>query len=179
MTEATMPAIEVQDSDTAEDVADYECAFHILPTIADEEVPGVVEGLKTLVMRLGGTITNAEAPERYDLAYDITKQVDGVNRRFNAAHFGWIRFVLAPRALPACIEEIKQKPEILRHLIIRLTRAEARMPFSIFEARRTEDRMKDKSDAEVATRRKEARGEDDGTVSDELLDQSLEKLTTQ
>ncbi len=136
MVEETMPAVEAQDVE-GQDVVAYECAFHILPTIADEEVPGVVEKLKGLVTAAGGVVTTDEVIPRFDLAYEITKQIDGVNRRFNAAHFGWMRFSIEPSKLAHITEELDHTPELLRHLIIRLTRAELEQPFSIFEIRRT------------------------------------------
>ena len=146
MPEETMPAIEAQEGDTADEdvtgtVASYECAFHILPTVADEEVGSVIDRLKALIARSGGAVTDEEISERYDLAYEIIQPVDGVNRRFSAAHFGWIRFMLSPDALAGVAEEMKRTPEILRYLIIRLTREEVRKPFSIFETRRAQDRL--------------------------------------
>lgn len=155
MTEETMPAVEAQDELDTDEVSAYECAFHILPTIAEEEVPGVVAKLKQLIAAAGGTITTEEAPEHYDLAYDITTQLDGVNKRFNASYFGWVRFTLAPDALAALTDEIRHMPEIFRHLTIRLTRDEEAQPFVVFEARREKERVA----AERAAARAEARGE--------------------
>ncbi len=146
MADETMPAVDVQEDAITDDVAAYECAFHILPTIADEEVPSVVDKLKSLVARSGGTMTDEEVSERYDLAYEITKQIDGAHRRFNAAHFGWVRFTLTPAALPTVTEEMAHMPEILRYLVIRLTREEAQKPFSLFAARQAQDTK----DAEAA-----------------------------
>lgn len=131
-----MPAVEAQEDVRDSESATYEWAFHILPTTAEEEVPNVFERLRALVERVGGTITNQEAPEFYDLAYEVTKQVEGVNRRFNAAYFGWIRFSLTPEALERLQAEIAHTPEILRFLLIRLTRAEEEQPFSVFAVRR-------------------------------------------
>ena len=136
MPEEIMPAVEAQAEEAADEAAHYECAFHVLPTIADEEAPHVVSELRSLLARAGGTVTDEEAPERPDLAYEVIKQVDGVNRRFNAAHFGWIRFTLAPRALPQCLDELKHRPELLRYLVIRLTKEETQHPFFIAETRR-------------------------------------------
>lgn len=129
-----MPAIEAQEDETADEAAEYECAFHILPTIAEEEVSGVAERLNGLVAHAGGTITHEEIVGTHDLAYEITKQIDGANRKFNAAHFCWIRFMLAPSALEGVAEEIAHMPEVLRHLLIRLTREEIEKPFFILEA---------------------------------------------
>lgn len=159
---------------SGEETAHYECAFHILPTIAEEEVPRVIEDLKALIVSADGAITDEEPSERYNLAYDIVTKVDGANRRFNATHFGWMRFTLAPEALLAYDAEMRRKPEILRYLVIRLTREEARKPFSIFETRRTQDRLRTES------KNSDAAGDSatSGVVSEEALDRSLEKLTT-
>ena len=175
MPEETIPAIDTQDEDMTDEVVHYECAFHILPTVADEEVQSVVDGLQLLVTRSGGSVIGAEVSERYDLAYEIAKAVAGVNRRFNAAHFGWMRFTLAPSSLDAVIVEVKQKPEILRYLVIRLTREEAQKPFSILDASRAREQANDKS----TIIEREARGEETGEVSEGLLDESLEKLTAE
>ena len=166
-----MPAIEAQEEGAADEAAHYECAFHILPTIADEEVPGVVEGLKTLVVHVGGTMMSTEIAGRHDLAYEITKQVDGKGRRFNAAHFGWMRFLLAPSALVALAQELSHKPELLRYLVIRLTQDEAQNPFSLLKVSRSDA---DSADADAVTTEKV-----EGAVSEEALDQSLAKLVTE
>lgn len=178
MPEETMPVIKAQEDKNTEEQAHYECAFHILPTVAEPEVLGVVDELKALVARSGGTVTNEEISERYGLAYEITKQVAGVNRRFNAAHFGWMRCVFAPSALAGFTTEMKQKPEIARYLIIRLTREEAQKPFSILEARRLDadspvnGRLPFGGASTVFT----DDGEGAGPVSEAALDESLEKL---
>ena len=166
MADETMPAVDVQEGDMAEEAVSYECAFHILPTIADEEVPDVVERLKGLITHAGGSVTDEEVSERYELSYEITKQVEGANRRFNTAHFGWMRFTLAPVALTGLGEEIAHMPEILRHLVVRLTREEATKPFSIFEARRAQDVV----DAQVAT--------DTVGGSDDMVEGGEESLPT-
>ncbi len=141
MSEETMPATDVPTDDTTPEVASYECAFHILPTVADEEVPAVVDALKSRISQVGGIVTDEEVSERYDLAYEITKKIDGASKRFNIAYFGWIRFTLVPGMVPSLQEEIMRLPEILRFLIVRLTRAEAQRPFSIFETRRAQDAL--------------------------------------
>ena len=166
-----MPASEAQEEGAADEHAHYECAFHILPTLADEEVPGVVESLKALVMYAGGTVTSAEIAGRYDLAYEIAKQVDGKGRRFNAAHFGWMRFLLAPSVLVALTQELAHKPELLRYLVIRLTRDEAQNPFFLLGVSRP---GADSADADAVTTAKV-----ESAVSEEALDQSLEKLVTE
>lgn len=157
MDEENQEAIEVQE-ETGEGAGDgeaahYECAFHILPTVADAEVSGVVDALKTIVTHAGGSITADEVSPRYDLAYEIAKSADGVSRRFNAAHFGWMRFTIAPGALPGAVEELAHRPELLRYLVIRLTRDEVEKPFSIMHLREDTERASEADGEERAAER--------------------------
>ncbi len=128
-------AEEAEEQDSADEFARYECAFHILPTVAEEEVPALMERVKSFIERTGGAVNEEESAGHVDLAYEIVKEVGGERRRFNAAHFCWVRFTLAPSALASLAEEVGRLPEGLRYLIIRLTMDEAHRPFFVRAAR--------------------------------------------
>ena len=118
----------------AAEAVSYELAFHVLPTVAEGEVADVVTAMKTAITNAGGEITLEEAPERFDLAYDIVKYLEGRNRKFTSAYFGWIRFTLTPENVAALTEEVEAMPQLLRHLLIRLNKAEEESPFYFHEA---------------------------------------------
>lgn len=141
-----MPATEAQEVEG--ETATYECAFHILPTVADEEVPAVFTTLKERIERAGGTVTDEEAPQRYDLAYEVGKRIEGRIRRFNASYLGWVRFIAEPAVAAAINDEFGTSAEILRHLVVRLTREEEARPFSVFAARAEVTPEEDAADAE-------------------------------
>ncbi|MFW6210405.1 MAG: 30S ribosomal protein S6 [Patescibacteria group bacterium] len=128
-----MPAAEAATVDTPEG-ATYELAFHVLPTVAEGEVPAVVTALKDKITAHGGSITDEEAPARFDLAYDIVQYIEGRNRRFSSAYFGWIRFTAAPEAVPELQVEIESSKELLRFLLVKLTKQEIAHPFYFHEA---------------------------------------------
>ncbi|NIQ05862.1 MAG: 30S ribosomal protein S6, partial [Candidatus Korarchaeota archaeon] len=65
----------------AGDVTSYELAFHVLPTVAEGEVPTVFATIKDHITNNGGAIFDEEAPERFDLAYEIVKYLEGRNRK--------------------------------------------------------------------------------------------------
>ena len=125
-----MPATEVG-SELADEngLADYELAFHILPTVAEGEVQSVANELKELVTATEAEITASEMPERVELAYDINKVVAGKRRLFGSAYFGWMRFKLPPSALVGLTETIDRQSKLLRYLLIKLTKVEAANPF--------------------------------------------------
>jgi ribosomal protein S6 len=128
MTETNMPAVEAAVGDERE-LTSYELAFHILPTIAEGEVKNVFDTLKANISKLGGAIVIEEAPARFDLAYEIVQYLEGKNRKFKSAYFGWVRFDIEAGKIAEVTEVVEHTKEILRHLLIRLTKVEQENPF--------------------------------------------------
>jgi ribosomal protein S6 len=125
---------ETEAGSEAIDMNSYELAFHVLPTVPEGEVANVFQGLKDLITQHGGETNLEEAPARYDLAYEIEKYLEGRYRKFSSAYFGWVRFNLNPAEVEEINRTIEADKNILRHLIIRLTKAEAEQPFFFHEA---------------------------------------------
>ena len=135
MSETTMPAAEVSDVvDSEVELQSYELAFHILPTVAEGEVSNVFESIKSLVTKNGGTIVDEEAPLRFELAYEIVKQSEGKNRKYASAYFGWVRFTAESNKIAHLLEEVDAKAEVLRHILIKLTKTEEENSFRFHEA---------------------------------------------
>jgi ribosomal protein S6 len=107
----------------------YELAFHVLPTVAEGEVASVFESIKADLERVGGELIAEETPQRFDLAYEVDKRLEGKSRRFRSAYFGWVRFRLLPAELNVLAEAVDAKKELLRYLLIRLTKSEEANPF--------------------------------------------------
>lgn len=136
-----MPVTEVEElTDTPERVS-YELAFHILPTVTEGEVPEVVAELKTLITAAGGEVTDEEAPAHFTLAYEIEKYLEGRYRKFTSAYFGWMRFTLTPDKVTELVAEVDGHKRLLRHLCIRLTKAEEANPFRFHEALASEQQV--------------------------------------
>ena len=141
MAETKMPAAEAVAALAHDDErVSYELAFHVLPTVAEGEVSGAFESLKAHITKSGGEFFDEEAPQRIDLAYDIEKPIDGKNRRFHSAYFGWVRFRLEGGKLPHLVEEIDLMQELLRTLVIKLTKVEEAHPFRYHEVIREKDK---------------------------------------
>lgn len=130
-----MPAIEAEVAGEAlNQLNSYELAFHILPTVAEGEVEGVFDAIKALITKDGGTITDEEAPERFELAYDIVKSHEGKNRKYRTAYFGWIRFTAEATIAAPLLEEVDTRVDVLRHILIKLSKTEAENPFRFHES---------------------------------------------
>ena len=133
MSDKNMPVTEAVTGSERE-LAAYELAYHVLPTVAEGEVDSITAEVKAFITKVGGEIFDEEAAERFELAYEIEKYLEGRYRRFGSAYFGWIRFRLDPSQLAVVTEEIEDHKSILRSLVIRLTKAEEANPFSFHEA---------------------------------------------
>lgn len=174
MTDTTMPAVEATQG-SFDERNSYEFAFHVLPTIAEGEVANVFEALKAHIAQVG-EIINEEKPERIELVYPIVKQMEGRNRKFTSAYFGWVRFKLDSEMIEELMNVLGGDPSILRHLLIKLTRDEEVNPFRFHENRKsvkmvevfTGNEILDEVQTEV---------EENVEVSAEALDESLEKIT--
>lgn len=134
MVETLMPVTEAKSEALEEnETQSYELAFHILPTVAEEEVPTVFEAIKTALTKDGAELFDEEAPERFTLAYEVVRHLEGKNRKFQSAYFGWVRFRAEGEVVAKLTHELEINTNVLRHLIIRLTRAEEQNPFRFHE----------------------------------------------
>lgn len=175
MSETTMPAAEAQDG-AFDERNSYEFAFHVLPTVADGEVAGVFETIKAHIAKQG-EITNEEAPERVDLEYPIVRSMEGKNRKFTSAYFGWVRFKLEGDKLHELMEELSGVNVILRHLLIKLTAREEAHPFRFHENRKSVKMVEVVNDDVAVIDDAHVEVEEDVAVSETALDESLEKIT--
>lgn len=133
MSETKMPAAEAAVANERELVS-YELAFHVLPTVAEGEVPSVVDSIKAHITKAGGQIFDEEQAQRFDLAYEIAKYMEGRNRRFSSAYFGWVRFRLEASELAHVTEALDITKELLRFMVVKLTKVEEANPFRFHES---------------------------------------------
>lgn len=129
-----MPVAEVNEPLLEVEKSSYELAFHILPTVAEGEVHGVFDSVKSLITKEGGEIFDEEGAQRFELAYEIVKHLEGKNRKFTSAYFGWVRFSMPSNNVERLLEEVDGNGDILRHLLIKLTKIEEENPFRFHEA---------------------------------------------
>jgi ribosomal protein S6 len=174
MTETQMPAAEATTSNFDERNS-YEFAFHVLPTVAEGEVASVFDEIKAHITKVG-EVFDEETPERTDLVYPIVKSLEGKNRKFNSAYFGWVRFKTDADKIDEMMEELNGMPVILRNLLIKLTAIEEQNPFKYHEYRKTLKIVATVEEADIIEE-VPTEVEEDVEVSAEALDESLEKIT--
>jgi len=177
MSETQMPAAEANNGLLENEQNSYEFAFHVLPTVAEGEVNSVFDAIKALITKDGGEIFDEEAPERFELAYEIVKHIEGKNRKYASAYFGWVRFKAEASIIEGFLEEIESRGDILRHLLIKLTRVEEENPFRFHPSLASFKKVTtvDESDLveEAAQEAQAASGAEEETVDMEEVEKSL------
>lgn len=153
----------------------YEIGYHIVPTVAEDQVEGVVATIRSLIEKRGGNFIAEGAPTLVRLSYDMETRVlaegEGDKRvSHDRGYFGWLKFE-GPSALVAELEgALKADSKILRHIIFQTVREETRARIkapTLREVKRT-DTLK------PATRRV---AEESAPVSEVDLDKALEDIT--
>ena len=175
MSETTMPTTEASETMLENENHSYELAFHILPTVAEGEVAGVFDEIKAHITK-AGEIFDEEAPERIDLVYPIVKSMEGKNRKFTSAYFGWVRLKLDPDQVADLLEELNAMPVMLRNILIKLTAHEEAHPFRFHENRKSQKMVEVVHEEDVVAEAP-TEVEESAEVSEEALDESLEKIT--
>lgn len=97
----------------------YEIGYLVVPTVATEQLPGVVEGLKTILTKHEAVISHEGAPALRELAYEMAKISVGKKQRFNKAYFGWVTFKAGPQNVVAIKKEVDAIAELLRFILIK------------------------------------------------------------
>jgi len=100
----------------------YELGYHIVSTVAEENVPKEVEILKAIVLKDGGSLVSVGEPKLINLAYSMTKSVADTKKKFNTAYFGWIKFETKSELMPSIKKAVDANPNVLRYLLIKTVR---------------------------------------------------------
>lgn len=141
MSEADMPTTEARSGADEQELVSYELAYHVLPTVVEGEVAEVRDRIAASITTQDGEVLTEEAPQRFDLAYEIDKYIEGKRRKFGSAYFGWIRFQADKAAIDRITEAVDDDRALLRYLLIRLTKTEEAAPFYFHEAMAAERKV--------------------------------------
>jgi len=100
----------------------YELGYHIVSTVAEENLPKEVESLKAIILKDGGSLVSEGEPKLINLAYSMTKSVADTKKKFNTAYFGWIKFETKSELMPSIKKAVDANPHVLRYLLIKTVR---------------------------------------------------------
>lgn len=97
----------------------YELGFHLLPTVAEADVPVQFSQLKSTIEKQGGTFISESAPKLIKLSYSMSKTIKAEKMHYTNAYFGWIKFTLDPEKLELIEKDIKAFDPMLRYIIVK------------------------------------------------------------
>jgi len=100
----------------------YELGYHIVSTVAEENLPKEVETLKAIVLKDGGSLVSEGEPKLINLAYSMTKSVADTKKKFDTAYFGWIKFETKSELMPSIKKAVDANEHVLRYLLIKTVR---------------------------------------------------------
>ena len=100
----------------------YELGYHIVSTVAAENLQKEVEILKAIVLKDGGSLVSEGEPKLINLAYSMTKSVADSKKKFTTAYFGWLKFETKSELMPAIKKAVDANPNVLRYLLIKTVR---------------------------------------------------------
>ncbi len=119
----------------------YEVGYHIIPTVPEANLEGVVASLHSLIETVKGSFIAEGAPVSTKLAYTMSAREGDKNVNYDRGFFGWIKFEAGAESVALLDESLKANPQILRFITFRTLREETRAQIkapTLREVRRTD-----------------------------------------
>lgn len=110
----------------------YELGYHLIPSLAEEEVPQYVNKIKDTLDSYGAIIISEEMPQRMDLAYTMYPSVNNKKQKYTQSYFGWIKFEVDTESAHEFKTKVEDMQEVFRSLLIITVRENTLAPKKIF-----------------------------------------------
>lgn len=146
----------------------YELGYHIVSTVAEENLPKEVETLKAVVLKDGGSLVSEGEPKLINLAYPMTKSVANIKKKFTTAYFGWLKFETKSELMPSIKKAVDENSNVLRYLLIKTVREN-----TMFTPKLT---VRAPGKEEVVKAKKSIKTSETKATSVEELDKSIDEL---
>ncbi len=153
----------------------YELGYHILPTIAQDELEGKVEEIYNLLKDYGAELIMDEAPKLIELAYTMIVQRGGHNDKYDKAYFGWIKFELEKSKVPELQKELKENQNVLRFILFKTVKEDTRANIDL-DAILGKNKKEGKNETEI--NQNEVKEEQDPNSNKDEIDQSIENMVS-
>jgi len=112
----------------------YELSFHLDPELSESDAKRAYEALKE-VANASGSIIAAGEPEKFQLAYTISRTETTGRRDFDTSFFAWIAYEADGKGHDAVTEAAKEEKRIIRFLDIKTTKDLAKYSAEMRELR--------------------------------------------
>ena len=160
-----------EETNNTEDMQVYELGYHIVPTVAADDVESEVGKIRSAIEARGGVFIAEGTPEAMNLAYPIFVNDGGKRTKYERAYFGWMKFEMDPAQVVALRDEdLAHNAHVLRHILFKTTREETRAKLQ------TEQSTILREVRTTGVLEKKQVAEEGGEVSEEALDKSIGEL---
>ncbi len=153
--------------DKGENKGAYELAFHLVPSLGDDNVNKVFEEIAKLIEKNEGNIVSKSEPSLLNLEYQMEKIVDSVKSKYNTAYFAWVIFEGGD--VQDLDKELLAHSDVLRYLIIKTDQKDS-IPASDVASVLNGDEEKEDEEVKV-----EAKVEEKEEVKEEEVEDSKEE----
>jgi len=100
----------------------YEVGYHMLPTIAEENLGEEVTLFKDMFLENGATFISDEYPKLTELAYEMTRSIANKKQKFSYGYFGWVKFECTANQARVIKEALDKNEKLVRFLMIKTVR---------------------------------------------------------
>lgn len=151
----------------------YEVGYHVIPTVAEGDIPSVIDSIRGAIESLDGNIISEDSPKLMDLAYSMDHIAANKKTVFDSAYFGWIKFECNPGNIIKIKDFFDKKEDILRFIIIKTVKEDT---LSKKTNKKTKQATSIKDVKNAAADTKDASADKKEAVSDEEVDKAIEEL---
>ncbi len=144
----------------------YEIGFHLVPSLAEEEVAEEVNSIKKTIEDFGGIFLTEGYPKMQALEYTIEVPITMPKTRFNHSLFGWIKFEADGEAPVSIREKLSLNKNIVRMIIVKTVKENTLYGY----------KLKQKKEAEERREEEMKKNPEETKVSDEEIDKSIEEI---
>ena len=95
----------------------YELAFHLVPSLGDDNVSKAFDKIIKLVEKNDGNVVSKSEPKLLNLEYQMEKTVDSVKTKYETAYFAWVIFEKGD--IQKIEEDLEHDTDVLRYLLIK------------------------------------------------------------
>lgn len=153
----------------------YEVGYHVVPSVAEEDLEKVVGGIRSEIEKAGGNFIAEGAPSSMKLAYPFTVKEEGKQVEYDRGYFGWIKFEASVGSALTLEDSLKANKNVMRCIVFQTVREDTRAKYkapTLREVKRT--------DTIKSTPRRGATPieEKKGPVSEVDLEKALQDITT-
>ncbi len=128
-------------TEEARELRVYEVGYHIVPTVKEEDLDGVIGDVRAVIEKAGGSFIAESTPAMAKLAYDIEVREGEKYVAYDRAYFGWIKFEAVSDAAVALEEALRINKQLLRSIVFETVREDTRAKYKapqLREVRRTD-----------------------------------------